>query len=134
MPTGTKPKSAPDPAAPRGRELTVRHSRVNVGGTVRVNDNVPQTLGVDKRDRVEITHGSYAIAVHLFADSHVPPGEIVVRAPDMKRLHVSDGERVQLRTWIPGHKALRGSVARLAQRAAARLDLVERDERSGGGP
>ena len=125
--------AAPQPTDTPECVLTVRRSRVRVGGTARVHESVRQALGVEKRDRVEVKNGTKSVAVHLFSDDHADPKEVVLRTPDMKRLQVDEGAQVELFPWRSGREALGGSVKRFADRVARRLDLVEPETKPASG-
>lgn len=109
------------------RSLKVRASHIRVAGAVRVNEGVLEKIGITSRSIVEIGYGEKRVAVHLFGDRHVRPGEIILRAPDMKRLGVKDGDVVALRSYTKGRAAVRDAFRRAGTRLSRRLDLSEEE-------
>ncbi len=114
-----------------GIALVVRQSHVRVGGATRVHESVLERLGAQRRDAVEVGFQDKHVAVHLFADRHVDPRQIVLRPPEMKRLGVKEGERVEVRPYTTGRAAVRGAFARAGARLSRRLDLTDSETKGG---
>ena len=108
-----------------GRALRVRQSHVRTGGTTRINEGVRAELGGDRRTLVEVRFEGKSVAVHLFADPHVPVDRIVLRRPEMTRLGVPEGGEVHLRPMRSARSSVRDAMGRLGRRVGVGLDVSE---------
>lgn len=134
MAGGSTRTQAPNEAAVANeRQLTARSSRVRIAGSTRVHPTVLEGLGMSRKDVVQVSAGTRHLGLHLFADEGVGHEEIVLRVPDMQRLHIGEGDRVTVHSYPRGREALAGSLRRLGNRVGARLDLTEPADRPTGG-
>ena len=118
-------------APSEGRRLTVRQSHIRTGGTTRIHETVRAEMGFDHRALVEVSYGERSVAVHLFADHHVPVDQIVLRRPDMDRLGVPEGEQVVIRPLKRGRAAMRDAFGRFNARLEAGFRRSDTDSEGG---
>ena len=92
MPRSTK--SPKDDEKPRVAHLTVMKSPIKVDGTCRVPESVLPVIGMEEKAQLAIHYEGESILCTMFADHLIPDGAIKLRAADMERLGVKDGESV----------------------------------------
>lgn len=114
-----------------GHLFVVRQSHVASGGTVRVNETVSSELGLAPNAMVEVVFGRKSVAVHLYADGQVEPGQIVLRPEDMHRLGVSEGDQVRMKSYTTAYAATRESFRNVGRRIERRLGRTKPKEEGG---
>jgi len=113
------------PAIPKDApklELRARESVIRVGGHARLNPSNIKAAGLESPGPMRVRAGRREVVLTVVSDGTVGPDEVVIRAPDLRRLRVETGARVT----VSGHELLAEAARRQAREAGQRVRTAAR--------
>ncbi len=104
-------------------ELKARESVIRVGGHARLNPSNLKAAGLKSAGPMRVKAKGREVILTVVSDGTVGTGEVVIRAPDLRRLKVATGAKVT----VSGHELISATARRQAREAGAATMKAARD-------